>query len=122
MYTYKAKVVRVIDGDTVDVAIDLGFKVTINARLRLAGIDAPEIRGKEKIEGFKSREWLVDRLPESILVTTGKEKGKYGRWIGTLYRYDVSDDEYVYEDVNGFKLANLNKTMVKVGLAEEVKY
>jgi len=90
MYQYKIKkITRVIDGDTVDVDIDLGFGITISHRIRLKGIDAAETRTKdleEKAEGIKARLWLekeLSRKGEWIIDTTKEDK--YGRMLGTLY-------------------------------------
>ena len=62
MYTYKAKLDRVVDGDTVDAHIDLGFDITIHKRIRLAGIDTPESRTRdleEKARGLASKDKLI---------------------------------------------------------------
>ena len=90
MYEYRIKRInRVIDGDTVDVDIDLGFGITISHRVRLKGIDAAETRTKdleEKADGIKARLWLekeLSRKGEWIIDTTKEDK--YGRILGTLY-------------------------------------
>jgi len=90
MYQYKIKkITRVIDGDTVDVDIDLGFGITLSHRVRLKGINAAETRTKdleEKAEGIKARLWLekeLSREGEWIIDTTKEDK--YGRILGTLY-------------------------------------
>jgi micrococcal nuclease len=90
MYQYKIKkITRVIDGDTVDVDIDLGFGITISHRVRLKDINAAETRTKdleEKAEGIKARLWLekeLSRKGEWIIDTTKEDK--YGRILGTLY-------------------------------------
>ena len=78
-----------IDGDTVDLDIDLGFSITLKQRVRLKGIDAAETRTKdleEKAEGIKARLWLekeLSREGEWIIETTKEDK--YGRILGTLY-------------------------------------
>ena len=90
MYKYKIKnIIRVVDGDTVEVDIDLGFHVTLNQRVRLKGIDAPETRTldlEEKKKGLDAKEWLkkeLSREGEWIIETTKEDK--YGRILGTLY-------------------------------------
>ena len=90
MYTYKIKKInRVIDGDTIDVDIDLGFSTTITQRVRLQGIDAAETRTKDLVEkekGLAAKEWLekeLSREGEWIIETTKEDK--YGRILGTLY-------------------------------------
>jgi micrococcal nuclease len=90
MYQYKIKKVnRVIDGDTIDIDIDLGFWVTVSYRVRLKDIDAAETRTldvEEKKEGVKARLWLEKELARKgeWIIETHKED-KYGRILGTLY-------------------------------------
>jgi micrococcal nuclease len=90
MYQYKIKKIkRIIDGDTVDVEIDLGFGITLSQRVRLKGIDAAETRTKdltEKAEGLAAKEWLEKELskPGEWIIETTKDD-KYGRILGTLY-------------------------------------
>ena len=90
MYHYKVKKInRVIDGDTIDLDIDLGFNITISQRVRLKDIDAAETRTKdleEKKKGIDARLWLEKELARKgdwIIETTKEDK--YGRMLGTLY-------------------------------------
>lgn len=89
MYTYKAKLVRVIDGDTIDAEIDLGFNVVIRQRIRLYGIDTPESRTRdleEKERGLAAKQRLTEILPKEFIVKTMLNKrGKFGRILGVLY-------------------------------------
>tara|TARA_R100001594_G_scaffold98355_1_gene132789 strand:+ start:6531 stop:6875 length:345 start_codon:yes stop_codon:yes gene_type:complete len=106
MYTYKAKLDRVIDGDTVDANIDLGFDITIHKRIRLAGIDTPESRTRdleEKKRGLASKDKLIELLGDGDFIVESKEVGKYGRVLGTLLIGDV----------------NINETLVEEGFAVE---
>ena len=90
MYQYKIKKInRIIDGDTVDLDIDLGFGITLSHRVRLKGINAAETRTldlEEKSEGIKARLWLEKELAREgeWIIETHKED-KYGRILGTLY-------------------------------------
>ena len=96
MYEYKAKILRVVDGDTVDVDIDLGFGVWLrNERVRIMGIDTPESRTRDKQEkkfGLLAKERLKELLPkgkDSVLRTQidkdGEDaKGKFGRILGNF--------------------------------------
>ncbi len=92
-YLYKVEILRVVDGDTVDVNIDLGFDISLYKRVRLHGIDAPETRTRdkaEKIRGFKAKarleELLLEQDKEIYLYSI--DKGKYGRCVGSLFYAD----------------------------------
>ena len=90
MYQYKVKKInRVIDGDTIDLDIDLGFNITISQRVRLKDINTPEVRTKdleEKTKGLAAKVWLEEHLSREgeWIIETYKED-KYGRILGTLY-------------------------------------
>lgn len=88
LYVYKAKIVRVVDGDTVDADVDLGFHTwRREERLRLARVNAPEPRGAGKVEGLKSKQWLKDRVEgREVLIRTIKDrKEKYGRYLVEIF-------------------------------------
>jgi len=90
MYEYKAKLLRVIDGDTVDCVIDLGFNVRLKERIRLKGIDTPETRTRdleEKKLGMAAKERVEEAFQNSddfTITTELDKKGKYGRILGTI--------------------------------------
>ena len=91
MYQYKCKVLRVIDGDTVDCSVDLGFRISMEMRFRLFGINAPEMRTEA---GKASRAKLLALMPEGseLIVNTNKDKKeKYGRYLGTFIDSDGHD-------------------------------
>jgi len=109
MYYYKIELLRVVDGDTIDVRIDLGFNVWHKCRIRLVGINAPESRTRDKEEkkrGLAAKSWLIDKLEsaEDELEMKSYGVGKYGRVLGEIYINEV----------------NINELMVKEGHA--VKY
>ena len=98
MWTYRAKVVRVIDGDTVDVDIDLGFGVWLHKeRVRLYGIDTPESRTRdldEKKYGLIAKDMIKKFMPVDsfqTLITEKDKSGKYGRILG---KFKVNDGNY----------------------------
>ncbi len=105
MYRYKATLNRIIDGDTIDVNIDLGFDVKIKQRVRLYGINTPEVRTKdlkEKERGIEATKYLKKILPkEFIIQTILNKRGKYGRVLGILW----------------VKEENINERMVNEGYA-----
>jgi micrococcal nuclease len=102
MYKYNCIIKRIVDGDTVDVDIDLGFDVWMNnQRIRISGVDAPETRTRdleEKAAGFESKAFVEGLLPvgsKQVLITTQyNSSGKYGRIIGTFELYDASKDAW----------------------------
>lgn len=116
MYQYKAKIEKVIDGDTVDVVIDLGFKITTFQRIRLANIDTPETYNVKKDSqeyqnGIISKQYVEQRLAANnneIKLETEKVPEKYGRYIGTIWLADST--------------ISLNDELVEKGLAKYVKY
>ena len=90
MYEYNCKIVRVIDGDSIIIDIDLGFSHWIhNESIRLYGVDTPECRtrdAEEKAAGLLAKEFVEEALHVGGTYTlTTKEKGKFGRYLGTIY-------------------------------------
>jgi len=112
-YWYKALVRDVYDGDTITVNIDLGFHVGLSpTKLRLYGINAPEIRGAERPKGLITRDAVRDKiLGRKVVINTYRDKvGKYGRWLAIVY----------FEE-DGVQI-NLNDWLVAEGLAEYAEY
>ena len=89
MYTYKAKLQRVVDGDTIDATIDLGFDIFVKKRIRFAGINAPESRTRdleEKARGLAAKDRVKNILEENIdFELHSEELGKFGRVLGKIY-------------------------------------
>ena len=127
MYTYFVKSVdRVVDGDTIDISIDLGFDLTKKERVRLAGIDTPEKRTKDQKEkemGYQATEFLEMHLMEAKKLTVKTEKeGKFGRMLGWLYKSETDttsinqimiDKGYAWSYDGGTKEKNLDDLMAK---------
>jgi len=119
-YIYRIKsVLKVVDGDTIDAAIDLGFDISLTKRIRLAGIDTPESRTtdvKEKVLGLEVKEWLKKKLEgqTDIIVKTKLPDSteKYGRILGHLF---IGDKEV--SAVN--KKKSVNNQMIEEGYAWE---
>jgi micrococcal nuclease len=93
MYEYNVKVVKIVDGDTVDVDIDLGFGMTYKKqRVRMKGIDTPESRTRDLVEkkfGKASKKHLKEMLGACEKITlVSHDKGKFGRILGDLYCWD----------------------------------
>ena len=94
-YLYDAELIRVVDGDTVDAWIDLGFSIAIRRRIRLWGINAPETRTRdlvEKAEGFVAKDRLIEILDLNRGQFMVRSQGidKYGRCLGEIYIQDVN--------------------------------
>ena len=96
MYEYKAELDRVVDGDTMDLNIDAGFKITTKQRIRLAHIDTPETyrvkkTSEEYKKGVEAKEYVEKRLADNqneMKIITYKNPGKYGRYIGIIWLED----------------------------------
>ena len=109
MYEYRCKVVKIVDGDTVDVDIDLGFGVWLKKeRIRMFGIDTPESRTRdldEKKYGLMAKDYITRLLDDEggiVLKTRKDAEGKYGRILGELWRTtdlaDKSINDYMIEN------------------------
>jgi micrococcal nuclease len=127
MYEYAIKeVIKVVDGDTIDVIIDLGFDLNKKERIRLAGIDAPESRTRdpeEKELGLDAKEFLKRRMSDCSAIKVQTEKdGKYGRMLGWIFCGSVNiNDEMVsrgfaWKYDGGMKKKNLNELKDKRGI------
>jgi micrococcal nuclease len=97
MYQYKCKIIKVLDGDTVDIDLDLGFKIILaNQRVRMAGVDTPESRttiAEEKVRGLLSKKKLAEKLPIGSwqIIETQKPDSnddKFGRILGVFVLED----------------------------------
>lgn len=114
LYLYKAKIISVYDGDTCRADIDLGLKVWINnEKLRLLRINAPELRGDEREEGLKSRDFLREQIADKeVILQTHKDKqGKYGRYLAEIWVTDAQGEWH-----------NVNDRMVEKRYAEYKDY
>jgi len=98
MYEYSAELVRVIDGDTVDCVLDLGFDIRYKCRIRLKGINTPETRTRdleEKKRGLAAKDRVIELFNDQktfIIKTELDKKGKYGRILGTII---LNNDETI---------------------------
>ena len=108
-FSYRvSKVVKIIDGDTIDVILDLGFDIMYKSRVRLFGIDTPESRTRdleEKKYGLAAKAFVESYLPVGsirTLITVKDKVGKYGRILGKFKAWDAQTDAWV----------NLNQLMI----------
>ena len=112
-YYYIAEVVSVYDGDTCTCVVDLGFKTQVRIKVRLIGIDTPEVRTKDKEEkkkGLKTRDWLRERILNKKVLLHTKERGKFGRWLGMIW--SLEEDKPEFE-------SSYNKQLINEGFAKE---
>jgi len=114
MYEYNCEVTRVVDGDTVDVIIDLGFDISYSSRVRLYGIDTPESRTRDKDEkarGLISKDFLKSYLDKGgVVIRTRKDKkGKFGRILGEMIVDDTNINELMIEEYHAVKYHGQSK-------------
>ena len=128
MYEYAIKeVVKVVDGDTIDIIIDLGFSLSKKERVRLAGIDTPESRTRdldEKKLGIEAKEFLERRLSDGVssgLKVKTEKDGKYGRMLGWIICGETNINKemihrgYAWEYDGGTKEKDLAELLAKRG-------
>lgn len=111
--SYRAICLRVVDGDTVQLDVDLGLRVRRDLYVRLVGIDAPEKRGGTKEAGIAAARYLEQLISGRSLVVQFEKGKSFDRWLGTLW--------VVMSDGDDTQLVNVQDCMVKVGHAQEVK-
>lgn len=102
LYHYKAQCLSVYDGDTVTLMIDQGMKHYARVKVRLLGINTPEIRTRdldEKARGQEAKLYLQNLIEGKTVVVHTVEKGKFGRWLGVIWVYQ-EDMETLDESVN----------------------
>ena len=101
-YYYKVEIIKVVDGDTVDVKIDLGFEVWHKCRVRLVGSNAPESRTRDKEEkkrGLAAKDWLSNQFyTEEDIELQSHGKGKFGRVLGEFFINDININELMVEE------------------------
>ncbi len=115
--SYQARVTRVVDGDTLDVTVELGFGVSVDIRLRLLGVDTPEMHSfkhesQEYTNGLAAKAFATNWLDghgHAVIIDTQAGRGKYGRHLATVHPPDGSQ-------------SSLNAALLESGHAREVTY
>lgn len=98
---FTARLRRVVDGDTIEMDVDLGFKIFAVIMLRIAGVDTPEMNSSDMEERIKAKDatlftqMIVGSMSECLISVSGK--GKYGRWIGDVYLNEEANHETLSE-------------------------
>ena len=129
MYQYRVEIRKIVDGDTVDVDIDLGFGVWLrNERIRLYGIDTPESRTRDKEEkkyGLAAKAYLTECIEtaDTVILATNKDaEGKFGRMLGTIigvYSNDLDGEMKV--DINNKMVMNHHAVAYHGQSKDEIK-
>lgn len=120
-YTFNAKLIRVVDGDTVWAHVDLGFDIWKKVNIRLHGIDTPETRTRdleEKKQGFRSKARLIELLEQgdNEFILVSREVDKYGRALGELY--NGFHEVHIHEGETGPISISINQVLLNEGLAK----
>jgi micrococcal nuclease len=120
-FSYRvAEVTKIVDGDTIDVIIDLGFDILYKSRVRLFGIDTPESRtsnDEEKVRGLLSKHFLEEHLNSSkkIVIKThkGEETGKFGRILGEIFIDGININQKMCDEGYAVAYYGQNKKLVE---------
>lgn len=107
-YTYNALITNVVDGDTIDATLDLGFNVNVNMRFRLNGIDTPELHSKDiklREKAQAAKKFLVDQILNKNVTIKSTKADKYGRWLADI-QLDID-------------AASINEQLITLGLAKK---
>jgi micrococcal nuclease len=110
MYEYNAKILEVYDGDTFTALVDLGFNIHFRFKIRLAGVDTPEVRGEERSEGLVVRDAVRTLIHQKDVRIIVHKQGKYGRYVAEVF-VTMMDTEM-----------NLSEYLVSMGMAKRVDY
>ena len=111
LYHYKAEVLSVYDGDTVTLMIDQGMKHFARVKVRMVGINTPEIRTRdldEKARGYAAKDYLKSRIEGKTVIVHTVKNGNLGRWLGVIWSYE--------DDMNELG-ESLNDEMIRMGHA-----
>tara|TARA_R100001460_G_scaffold64669_2_gene104946 strand:+ start:1125 stop:1547 length:423 start_codon:yes stop_codon:yes gene_type:complete len=118
VYEYKCNVTRVVDGDTVDCEIDLGFDIVYKSRVRLYGIDTPESRTSnkdEKARGKLAAKFLSDNILHAdklVVQTKLDKKGKFGRVLGVIVADDVDLNQALVDNYHAVPYTGQSKSLI----------
>ena len=105
-YHYKGFVTSVYDGDSITCDLDLGLNVWLkNQKIRLHGIDTPEIRGEEREMGLISKARVEELILNKEVVIFTHKTGKYGRWLGTVWFFHEFEGESNWININALLLS-----------------
>ena len=109
-YTYRARVIKVVDGDTIDCECDLPFYLKATQRFRLLGIDAPEMRGESREAGIRSKEYLKGLVEGKTCLLTSYKADSFGRWLA---------DCMLTAELSGIDISDLSQHLIQAGYAKK---
>jgi len=92
-YQYRAHVTNVVDGDTIDATVDLGFTVSVSVRFRLNGLDTPELTSSDpstREAANKAKQFVTEKIKDKDIILQSVKQDKYGRWLANIYLADGS--------------------------------
>lgn len=105
-YTYKAHIKRIVDGDTIDVELDIGFNLCFKTKLRLSGVNTPELKSKNPVEREKAeaaRAYVESQLLDKTVFITTEKSDAFGRYLAVVY---LERDDGTWYDFNQVLLTN----------------
>lgn len=112
-YVRKAKIINVVDGDTVDAIVDLGYYINITVRFRFLNIDTPEIRSKDNKKALEAKQYVIDKLLNKEVYIQSFKSDSFGRWLCYIW-YNENDECINLND----ECINLNDSLVILGYAK----
>ena len=119
-YSYRVKkVTKIVDGDTIDVVLDMGFDILFAQRVRLFGIDTPESRTRDKVEkkyGLMAKKFLQENLKKGKLVIKthkGSETGKFGRILGEIYVNGINVNQLMCDKYHAVEYDGQSKESIE---------
>lgn len=118
-YEYNALVTNVVDGDTFDAEVDVGFKITLKMRFRMARLNAPEMNSPDAqiaLDALKTKTFLIDKVLNQKVIIRSKRTEKYGRYLAELF-YWVGPNGSPTST-----LTNINDQMLSLGLARKYSW
>lgn len=99
IYIRNAKVINIVDGDTFDAEVDLGYHIKIKERFRILGINAPEKYGATKEEGLRSKQYLVDNVLNKDIIIISSRLDGFRRYLGEVYITNTDGEQVSLGDI-----------------------
>jgi micrococcal nuclease len=118
MYEYQGKVINIVDGDTVDIQVDVGYFITTTHRFRLLGVNCPEVHGETKAAGLEAAAYTrATLLGQTVRIRTAKSDS-FGRWLAQVFLGDVDFNQSLVD--RGLAVPYMVGKVALPGAAEEL--